>query len=191
MNTPAHILIGAALFGSRDNDQRNITFAAILGGVLPDLSLYLMAGFTIFILQTPAEVVFDELYFSNNWQLVFSIDNSFFVWGALCLIACKLKSRFFIALTLSALLHLLCDISLHNDDARQHFWPITDWRFMSPLSYWDSNHHALIIAPLEGLFCAIAAIYLLIGNHRKWLKLLILSLLLAEFFVIRSWILFF
>ena len=191
MNTPAHILLGASIFGSRDKNKLNITLAAMLGGVLPDLSLYFMAGFAMFVLKTPPNIVFDELYFSDAWQFVFSIDNSFLVWGVLFFIAVKLQKRVLIALTLAALLHLLCDITLHNDDARQHFWPMSDWRFISPLSYWDSNHHALIIAPIEGVLCAISATFLIISHHAKWFKFAVLCILVAELFVIRSWILFF
>ena len=29
------------------------------------------------------------------------------------------------------------------------FWPLSDWRYVSPLSYWDRSHHAGIIGPLE------------------------------------------
>ncbi len=61
--------------------------------------------------------------------------------------------------TASALLHLAFDFPLHHDDGRPHFWPLSDWVFESPLSYWDTAAHAGIVAPIEmGLslvFCAI------------------------------------
>lgn len=191
MNTPAHLLLGAALFGSKEPGRYKLTLGALLGGLLPDLSLYIMSAFAIVILQTPAEVVFGELYFSDSWQFVFRIDNSFVLWAALLGVAIKLGNGFFIALTAAAVLHLGCDFTLHNDDARVHFWPISDWRFISPLSYWDSTHHAGIVAPIEGLLCGAATAYLLIKKIPVWLKLCFVSLLVAEIFVIRSWLLFF
>ncbi|RLK10118.1 hypothetical protein [Ruegeria conchae] len=79
MNTPAHLLIGAAAFARPA--QGAALCAALLGSVLPDLSLYVMASASLYILNIPAQVVFDQLYFSPAWQTVFAVDNSFFVWG--------------------------------------------------------------------------------------------------------------
>jgi len=189
MNTPAHLLLGAALFSKRDNTR--LLTGALLGGLLPDLSLYVMAGVSIFILGITPNVVFSELYFSDSWQLVFSIDNSFLIWAVALAAAWYFKSPFFIALTSAALLHLACDFPLHNDDARLHFWPLTDWRFESPLSYWDSQHHAGIVAPLEGAAVAAALLYLLTGTLRFGIKLGLVVLFLAELFVLRSWLLHF
>ncbi|WP_328795072.1 hypothetical protein [Jannaschia marina] len=42
MNTPAHLIIGLAAFGKPGRPR--VTAAALCGALLPDLSLYLMAG---------------------------------------------------------------------------------------------------------------------------------------------------
>jgi len=186
MNTPAHLLIGAALFSKRGNV--NLLMAALAGGLLPDVSLYVMAGVSLFILNISPQVVFDELYFSDSWQLVFSIDNSFLIWTILLAVALKFKSSFFIVLTSSALMHLVTDFALHHDDARVHFWPLSSWRFESPFSYWDSNHHAIFIAPLEGIATAIATFYLATSNLHKLIKIGLVLLFLAELFVLSSWL---
>lgn len=189
MNTPAHLLIGAALFGKRDN--RKLLVAALAGGLLPDLSLYLLAGVSIFILRIPPQTVFDELYFSPAWQLIFSIDNSFIIWGLLFLAAMLYRNTFFIALTSAALFHLATDFCLHNDDARAHFWPLTNWKFVSPLSYWDSNHHAIFVAPIEGLVSAIATVYLVMSRYHIGIKIGLAVLFLAELFTLSSWLRYF
>ncbi len=64
MNTPAHLLVGLALCARRDV-PRSGRWAA-LGGLLPDLSLYFLAGGALFVLQIPPERVFGELYFSRH-----------------------------------------------------------------------------------------------------------------------------
>ncbi len=189
MNTPAHLLIGAALFGKRDNIR--LLGGALLGGLLPDVSLYLLAGFSIFILNISPNVVFGELYFSDTWQTIFSIDNSFFVWGILLAIAIKSQSKFFIALTTSAVLHVVSDFALHHDDARAHLWPLSDWRFESPISYWDSNHHAFYVIPVEGILCAIATVYLLAGKLHIAVKVGLVLLFMAELFTLSSWLRYF
>lgn len=42
VNTPAHLLLGLAAFG-RPGDRR-VSGAALAGALVPDLSLYLLAG---------------------------------------------------------------------------------------------------------------------------------------------------
>ena len=150
-----------------------------------------MAGVSLFILNIPPQVVFDELYFSDNWQLVFSIDNSFIIWSILLALAWKFRSPFFIALTCSALVHLLTDFALHHDDARSHFWPLFTWKFASPLSYWDSNHHATFVAPVEGLATIAATVYLVAGKLPLLFKIGFIVLLGAELFVLSNWLMHF
>lgn len=147
MNTPAHLLLAAGVFAKPECPK--VTRAAIIGGLLPDLSLYVMACTSLFILGNEPGYVFDVQYFSDSWQQVFAIDNSFILWGLLLGFALWRRSDWAIGLSGSAFLHLCFDFPLHHDDARQHFWPISNWVFESPFSYWDSNHYGTIISVLE------------------------------------------
>lgn len=158
LNTPAHLILGAAVFARPDAPR--ITAAALLGALAPDLSLYLMAGWHLFILSTPPEIVFGQLYFSEGWMRVFRVDNSFIVWGALLALALWWRAAWAVALTGAALLHIACDFPLHHDDGRPHFWPVSDWIFESPVSYWDRSAHAGIFGPLEILLCLGACVWL-------------------------------
>ena len=59
---------------------------------------------------------------------------------------------------LAALLHLAGDVPVHADDAHRHFWPLTDWRFHSPVSYWNPSQGGDWFAFVEaalGVACAI------------------------------------
>ena len=189
MNTPAHLLIGAAVFGR--GKAKRVLAGAFIGALLPDLSLYIMASTALFILQIPPQTVFDELYFSDSWQTVFAIDNSFLVWGALLLIAVRLKSDWVVALTCAALLHLALDFPLHHDDGRPHFWPVSWWVFESPFSYWDRHQGAMWVAPLEAIGTICAAI--LLWRHRAGLLFAGFTgvLLAAELWIVRQWLFFF
>jgi hypothetical protein len=63
-----------------------------------------------------------------------------------------------IALSGSALLHSIIDFLCHRDDAHMHFWPLTEWRFRSPVSYWDGNYYGHQFSLFEaalGLFFAV------------------------------------
>lgn len=185
MNTPAHLLLGAAAFGR--GKTRLVMFAAILGGLLPDLSLYVMAGVSLFILNISPQVVFNELYFSDAWQTVFAIDNSFILWGLLLALAIWTKKDWAIALCGAALLHVALDFPLHHDDGRPHFWPISNWIFESPLSYWDMRHGAAWVGPIEVLLCAGALALLLIAKPGIVLAIAFSLLFLLELRTVVGW----
>ena len=157
MNTPAHLIFAAAAF-ARPHERRR-TIAALAGALAPDLSLYLMAGFALFVMGLSPGYVFDTLYFSEAWQRVFRIDNSFILWGLGLLLAWRLRSSTAMVFAGAGLLHLAFDFPLHHDDGRAHFWPLSDWVFRSPLSYWDNRHYGGIIGPVEMLvsfaFCVL------------------------------------
>ena len=157
MNTPAHVIFAAAAF-ARPYDRMR-TFAALAGALGPDLSLYVMAGTSIWILGLSPHYVFDTLYFSDAWQQVFKVDNSFIVWGAVFAFAWWLGAKNGMVFAASGLMHLAFDFPLHHDDGRPHFWPVSDWVFQSPISYWDRAHHAGVVGPIEMglslLFCLL------------------------------------
>lgn len=157
MNTPAHLIFAAAAFARPDDHKR--TVAALAGALLPDLSLYLMVGVSLFVLGLSPHYVFDTLYFSDAWQTVFRIDNSFILWGLVLGLGWWRRSPTVMVFAGAGLLHLAFDFPLHHDDGRAHFWPLSDWVFRSPLSYWDHRHYAGIISPIEMLvsfaFCVL------------------------------------
>ncbi len=174
MNTPAHLLIGAAAFGKKD--QKGTTTAAFLGALAPDLSLYVMVTVSIWVMNIPAQRVFRELYYSDAWQSVFAVDNSFILWGIGLAIALWRKSTRAIAFAAAGLLHLALDFPLHTHDARMHFWPVSSWVFESPVSYWDSRAHANIVGPIEALLSLVAAVVLWRRFRTTWFRLLVVLL---------------
>ncbi len=178
MNTPAHLLFGLTAFGRRDRGV--LTAAALAGSLIPDLSLYLLAGTQLVILGTPPQVVFGEMYYSDAWQSVFRIDNSVVLWGIALAVALMARSGWAVALTGAALLHLALDFPLHHDDARAHFWPLTDWIFVSPVSYWDPAHYGTWVAPVE-IALSLACVVVLWRRFRGWgMRTLIVVLAVSE-----------
>ena len=158
LNTPAHLILGTAVF-ARPNAAA-ITAAALAGSLLPDVSLYAMGSYALFVQDIPPSIVFGQLYFSGPWQQVFAIDNSFFVWLLVVLAGYWLRRDWLIVLGAAAILHLLTDFPLHHDDGRQHFWPFTDWVFSSPVSYWDPAHYGQIVSALEVSLCIALCVLL-------------------------------
>lgn len=184
MNTPAHLIVGLAAFGKPG--QPRVTAAALAGALLPDLSLYLLAGGALG-LGIPAERVFGQLYFSDAWQAVFAVDNSVFVWGAVLGLGLWLQRAWIAALAGAGLLHVVLDFPLHAGDGRPHFWPASDWVFHSPFSYWDGAHHAGLFGPLEILLCAGLSLWLWRRFPGRWIRGLIAVLMLAQLSVGGFW----
>lgn len=187
MNTPAHLIFGATAFGKPGRPW--VTAAALLGALAPDLSLYVMAGWQLLVLGTDPNIVFRVMYYSDTWQAVFALDNSFFIWGALLGFAIWRKSVAFQAFAGAALLHLLLDFPFHNDDARAHFWPLTDWKFISPVSYWDPRHHGGVVGIIEMVASLVCLVVLWRRFRAIWQRgILVLAALMqsAPFF---AWVL--
>jgi membrane-bound metal-dependent hydrolase YbcI (DUF457 family) len=170
MNTPAHLIFGAAAFARPDKPK--VTAAAIAGSLMPDLSLYFMSAWSLFIIGNSPSYVFDTQYFSDEWQSIFAIDNSFFLWGLILMIGLWMKRDWLWAFAGSGLLHISFDFVLHNDDARQHFWPISDWLFFSPFSYWDRDHHGVLIGGMEAAIVLVLGLVLI--RRFGWSKMSIL-----------------
>lgn len=185
MNTPAHLILGGTVFGR--SGKPRLFWAALVGSVLPDLSLYVLAGSSLFLLGIPPQIVFDELYFSATWQTIFAIDNSIPLWLCLLGLATWKDRDWGVALCGAALLHIALDLPLHHDDGRPHFWPFTDWVFESPFSYWDRRHGAAFLAPAEAILCLVAVA--LTWRRQSWpARAMLLLLVAAELWIARIWL---
>ena len=158
MNTPAHLIFGVAAFGRPDSPR--VTVAALAGALTPDLSLYLLAGWALVVQGLPPQTVFGTLYYSDAWQAIFRVDNSIPLWALALAAGAWARSPVAVAFAGAGLLHLVCDFPLHHDDARAHFWPLGDWVFVSPVSYWDPAHHGRVAGTIEALVSLALAVWL-------------------------------
>ena len=93
MNTPAHLIIGAAVFAKPERYRLNI--AALIGALVPDASLYFMVFWNRNVRGMSFEQIFGTEYFSDFWQQVFAIDNSIPLWGSLWPLPLPCAHRFF------------------------------------------------------------------------------------------------
>ena len=147
MNTPSHMLIGAAVFARPLAPATLI--AALAGGLAPDLPMFAMVLWATRVVGVPEHEVFSTLFFSETWQSVFAIDHSFFIWGGLLGLAVWRRQIILRAFAGAGLLHALADFLTHHDDARRQFWPVSDWVFRSPVSYWDARFYGDIFGVFE------------------------------------------
>ncbi|MDP5361563.1 MAG: cobalamin biosynthesis protein CobQ [Paracoccaceae bacterium] len=179
MNTPAHLIFGLTAFGKAQRPA--VTAAAFAGALIPDLSLYLLAGWHLQVLGTAPSIVFGQLYFSDAWQSIFRIDNSIILWGIGLALGAMFRSPVTLALCGAALLHLGFDFLLHNDDGRAHFWPLSNWVFQSPVSYWDPDHYGNLAGSIEVAASVLCCGVLWRRYKGRWMRGLIVALGLLEF----------
>ncbi|MDA1191255.1 MAG: hypothetical protein O3A46_06165 [Candidatus Poribacteria bacterium] len=147
MNTPSHIIVNLVALGRKDAPERHVPLA--LGAVTPDAAMFVFYIVEKFVRQFPDGVIWSERYYAEGWQSTFDLFNSIPLVGFGLLIAVALKRDWWKWFTLSMGTHTLFDLPLHHDDAHRHFYPFFDWRFESPVSYWDPNHYGQVVALME------------------------------------------
>ena len=82
------------------------------------------------------------------------------------------------------------DLPLHNDDAHRHFFPFSDWRFSSPVSYWDPQHYGYWASLVEFSCVLLASIFLYLRNAvlRPWVASILAIYLAYWMYVYIVWI---
>lgn len=155
MHTPGHVLLNLSLLGCVTGFES----AVIAGAVLPDVPiviLYLRER----LRGTPTETIWSVCYQQPHWLAIIHLGHSI----PLALVGIALCSlfhiRFAVDFFVSMLCHALCDFPLHARDAHRHFFPLSNYRFISPWSYWDVQHHGRLVAFIECLVVLACAIEL-------------------------------
>lgn len=164
MVTPTHMIIGAAFFARKG---RVASFwAALAGGLLPDIPIFLMTLYATRIAGVSERDVFGSLYFSDSWQRVFSIDHGILIWGVLCLVALWRRAGLLFAFAGAGLTHAILDFATHSSDARAQLRPLTDWVFTSPVSYWERDRYSEIVTGIEIVALVALTLWLMLRLER-------------------------
>jgi hypothetical protein len=171
MNTPAHAVINLLLLtrkpGQNLSHKRSATI--IFGALLPDLVIIVFYAWHL-LLGTPESQIWSIEYYRPLWQGWIDIFNSIPLIGLAMLISWKTRHYLLLAFFSSMLLHVFGDLPLHHDDAHRHFFPFSDWRFASPLSYWDPAYHGQWASLIEffAVLAAAAFMYWRYALLRPW-----------------------
>ena len=188
MMTQTHMLVASAIFASPKRPIRQ-NIAIVFGGFVPDLAVF---GLFIWskLQGIPEHQLWREVYFSEPMLTYTAIDNSLPLYVSLLLVGTvwlKLRAsandlgvnqgyrhiatNSMIGLfSLAAITHIAGDFPVHADDAHPHFWPFTDWRFHSPISYWDHHHHGAGFSLFEAALGVILSIILFRRFKTKWVR---------------------
>ena len=65
--------------------------------------------------------------------------------------------------------HCLTDLHGHREDAHGHVFPLTSWRFESPVSYWDPEYYGLIMTGAEVVVVVLGSVVMVRSYQpRAW-----------------------
>ncbi|MEO0756344.1 MAG: hypothetical protein AAFY78_05660 [Cyanobacteria bacterium J06648_16] len=191
MNTPTHAILNLAILGRKSRPEWNSPI--IWGGLIPDLAMFVFFGWATVGTDMNSAQIWGEAYYAPFWQNLFDLWNSI----PLALVGIgvglwlRRRRRFsaigvsLILCCASVMLHCLVDLPIHAEDAHRHFWPLSNYRFESPVSYWDPAKGGQVFALFEMLLALGLSVYVF-----RWLRsrltqgLLIFSnLLFLTFFI--------
>ncbi|WP_420615429.1 hypothetical protein [Candidatus Palauibacter sp.] len=178
MTTPAHAALSLIVLGRSEHNALPVA----LGAVAPDVTMLVFYVWERLARGVSESRIWSERYFDPGWQVVFDIPSSIpLLVLALCILLVLIGRRsttghipsagvaaaprrtkltaatLFVA---SMIVHALGDLPLHREDAHRHFFPFSDWRFISPVSYWDPDHYGGYAAVGEVVLVLTVSIFL-------------------------------
>lgn len=182
MITTSHLLLNLAVL-DKSRPAYPISLAASLaiaiGAVLPDAAMFLFYAAEKFR-GVPEAAIWSESYYQPGWQVVFDTFNSLPIIAAVALVGWLRNSWVIMLLCASMALHIALDLPLHHDDGHRHFWPLSDWRFASPISYWDHRHYGNIAQPIEQ-FVALCCGLILLRRYPSWPARIAVGLIMLSY----------
>ena len=180
MKTPSHAIINLAILGRTQHSELNLLI--VTGGILPDIPIFLFYFWAKYIARLPEAKIWSEAYYEPLNQNIVALFHSIPLAVIGWLIAYYLGWQSVQILFLSMILHSLGDLPVHNDDAHRHFFPFSNYRFISPISYWDRNHYGSIVSAIEMLLVMLST-YHIFGFIQSSIGKILLILVNSFYFI--------
>lgn len=176
MNTPAHALVNLLILDRRGRSDNLLPVA--IGSVLPDVPIVVF--YAVQRLAGRSEhAIWSTHYHDAGWQAVFDAFHALPL-IALAWIAGRLLGWHWLQwLAAGMALHAVFDLPLHHGDAHRHFFPLSDWRFSSPVSYWDPAHYGRLASLAEAALSGFAVAWLWLRHPGTGPRLLVAALAAA------------
>lgn len=183
MNTPSHVLLNLFLlrrrFEKRPGQVENLQVeklneAIVLGSILPDLPMFFFFVWYVWIFPTSQLKIWGSLYFREDWQMLFNFFNSIPIFLVLAGLAYYFSKPRFFVFCVANLLHFAEDFFVHQEDGHAHFFPLSDYKFMSPISYWDSRSFGHYFSIFEAFLILVLSFYVFKYLKTWWGKTLLI-----------------
>ncbi len=177
MVTTTHMLM-AAFATTRPRMPGWMVSLGWFGGFFSDFPMFLMVGMSR-MMDGPVNLWRqpDGLYWTDPWRTMTGLTHSLPIWTALTLVGWFAMRRgaggmvtagqALLVFSAGALLHAISDFFVHTHDAHAQLLPISDWRFHSPVSYYQASHFGREFSVVELVFCLVAG-WILIRAFKSW-----------------------
>ncbi len=180
MNTQSHAILTFYLMrrmlGKRAEQIKHVHPVLFSGAIVPDVAIFVFFVWYTLFEPTSQRVMWSEFAFLDEWQFVFSLFHSFPVWAFASVGLLLLKMPRAALFCLAALVSAIQDVFVHHDDAHAHFFPFSDYRFESPVSYWDPTHYGWYASTAEVILVLAASVWTYRRLETRWGKgLLVVS----------------
>lgn len=175
MISTTHTFLALALFTRKGQPVRNRS--VFLGSIVPDSFIYVAWVILTVFMGVSQERIWGDIYFDDPMQIIASIFNSIPIYlGLLAFGFFKRQKIWGMALmffALAALSHIALDFPVHNHDAYAHFWPLSDWRFYSPISYYEKHLHGNTVGVIDASIAIISSLVLWRRFSAIWVRILL------------------
>jgi phospholipid N-methyltransferase len=149
--TPTHWLVTRQLARHAFPKDRAAQAAAQLGAVMPDL-YYWARGTALTARYRRWDPAYIDAGRETRWPD--KALHSLLPPAALAVAAASRRSRVLAAFSAAWAAHVAADIPAHDGSSRPPAWPLSSWRFRSPVAADEPGHHARLLLAAETAACA-------------------------------------
>ncbi|MEM1201575.1 MAG: cobalamin biosynthesis protein CobQ [Pseudomonadota bacterium] len=137
----------------------------------------------------PGDTIWNETYWTEPWQTIGAVVNSLPLAAVITTFGIAMKRWWLTAFGLAMLVHIGLDLPLHGEDAHRHFWPLSDWRFISPVSYWNPSENGRFGILVECAVVAAGSAALWTRFPKRWVRLFVgLAVAISAAMVVLNWL---
>lgn len=183
MNTQSHAILTFYLIrrmlGERAERIKRVNVVLFSGAIVPDVAIFVFFVWYTLFEPTSQRVMWSELAFREEWQFVFSMFHSFPLWAIVSVGFLLLKMPRAALFCLAALVSAVQDFLVHHDDGHAHFFPFSDYRFESPISYWDPAYYGWYVSAAEVILVLAASVWAYRRLETRWGKWLLVFAVLS------------
>jgi len=188
MMTPTHLLLSCGLLTARNSPARNL--AVIAGGAAPDLPMLGLFIWDRYVQGLDEGTIWEERYWTDAWQIPTAIGHSIPIALVILAVGMAMRWQAMMFFAGSVLVHVAGDLPFHNDDAHMHLWPLSRYKFISPISYWDPAHYGTIMHWVELALMVAMLVVLWRRFEAVWVRTLCicgigLSIAVPVYFMLR------
>ncbi len=148
METYAHSFFTWVLAKHGIRAGRTAGISGAVGAALPDVPAFVAAAYYFDEFDSmPREQLLDSMYFTGPFGATGSALHSIVPVGGLLALYWVLRlgrfdgNRILLWFLLGWVGHTVVDFLTHVDDLRPLFWPLSDWRWASPVSYYNPRYY--------------------------------------------------